>query len=563
MTDGRIIDEGRLSFTVESSVIGHLSIGLYRNFSRAIKELVSNAYDALAIEVKINLDIKSKRLIIKDDGKGMNKDDIQRQLLTIGKTTPRTQMSIGLGRKRIGQFGVGFLAVFPYCNKIRLISKKRGEENAVEITIDVSKYYKNSTFTLDKDLEDIEYKVVSSLLPKEKGETIILLESIKPHILKIFNKSKGKSHSSIEQFSEFEKTKWELQQYLPLQFSESCPELRDFFSVESRTPLRVWFDGEELFRNVPEGSNNKKSEMIEKGEESFGDIKIKYVILSPIKSIRPQESRGLQIRMNDVGIGLPTDFDVIKLRGRLLGKLNYLAGEVHIIKGLDNDLMLDRDGFYFTEEVSAMYEFFRDKLTKWDHKFQNTAKEDKAVYEILSRLPKQDKIVQEFKSVGILKFDKNNLRIPKAPITRKHKTKLSSISKQIDTIVSKKGYSVKRRKKSDTCDQSIKVDKKTKKVIIYEDHPALSEQIEIDGKKISITYDEQDELKKDESICELDSKNKVATFNKDHEIFDLSLDNKIIMEFVIRLHLLAKTEMISNSALKKILKAFKKTFSKE
>ena len=556
MADEKIIDKGKLSFTVDKSVISHLSLGLYKNFSRAIKELVSNAYDALATEVKMNLDIKSKRLIIKDNGKGMNKDDIKKQLLTIGKTTPRTQKSIGLGRKRIGQFGVGFLAVFPYCKNIRLISKKVGEDNAIEITIDVSKYYKDSSFFLDKDLEDIEYKVVSSLLPKEKGETIVLLEGIPPHIFKMFDKGKGKSHSTIEQFSEFDKTKWELQQYLPLQFPESSEELKEFFNIESRTPLRVWLDGEELFRNVPEGSNNKKSEIVEKDEKSFGDLKLKYAILSPFTSIRPQEARGFQIRLNDVGIGLPTDFDVIKLRGRFLGKLNYLSGEIHILSGLDNDLMLDRDGFYFTEEVSTMQDFFRDILTKWSSKFDKYAQDDKAVYETLARLPQQDKIIKDFKAAGILKLDKSNLRIQKNPITKKHKTELSSVSKQIDSIISKKGYTLEKKKKSNEKDPSIKVDEKSKKVIIFEDHPALSEHITIDRQKYAIKY------QNDGAVCQLDEKTRVAVFNKEHEIFNLRLDNKVIMEFVIRLYIIAKPEHISSSALNKILDEFTKTFSK-
>ena len=64
MGDQKIIKEGKLSLKVDAKVVSHLSIGLYKNFSRAIKELVSNAYDAEATEVKINLDLKSKRLLI-------------------------------------------------------------------------------------------------------------------------------------------------------------------------------------------------------------------------------------------------------------------------------------------------------------------------------------------------------------------------------------------------------------------------------------------------------------------------------------------------------------------
>ena len=38
---------------VSKEIVGHLSVGLYRNFARAIKEVISNSYDAGATEVKI------------------------------------------------------------------------------------------------------------------------------------------------------------------------------------------------------------------------------------------------------------------------------------------------------------------------------------------------------------------------------------------------------------------------------------------------------------------------------------------------------------------------------
>jgi HSP90 family molecular chaperone len=42
---------------VNQQVVKHLSLGLYRNFALAIKELISNAYDAGATEVKLKLDL--------------------------------------------------------------------------------------------------------------------------------------------------------------------------------------------------------------------------------------------------------------------------------------------------------------------------------------------------------------------------------------------------------------------------------------------------------------------------------------------------------------------------
>jgi len=259
---------------------------------------------------------------------------------------------------------------------------------------------------------------------------------------------------------------------------------------------------------------------------------------------------------------MPSDFDVIKLKGRVLGKLNYLSGEVHILEGLDNDIMLDRDGFYFTEDVSKMHAFLRDKMTKWDSKFQETAKDDKQVYETIARLPQQDKIVQEFKSAGILKFDKANLRIQKAPITQKKKTELSSISKRMDSILTKKGFTIEKKKQSSDKKSLIDVDTKTKKVTIYEDNPALTEHIDIDSNSYQIKYVKKAELEKKNDLCDIDYKKNIASFNKEHEIFKIGLDNKVIIEFIIRLHLIAKDDGISQSFVNKVTKAFEKTFSR-
>jgi hypothetical protein len=245
MTSQKIIDEGKLELKVDAKIVSHLSIGLYKNLSRAIKELVSNAYDAEAKEVKINLDLKSKKLVLKDNGKGMSKEEIQDNLLTIGKITSRSEAKVGLGRKRIGQFGVGFLAVFPYCETIKVISKKRDDEKVIEVIVEAKKYFKSDSWLLTDSVadKDIDYKIRLSLLPKEQGETIIVMEDIKEHILKDLADKEKEGYSSIEKYGGFERTKWELSQYLPLQFPEEYKNLRDYFEVKGRVPLRVWFDG--------------------------------------------------------------------------------------------------------------------------------------------------------------------------------------------------------------------------------------------------------------------------------------------------------------------------------
>ena len=63
----------------------------------------------------------------------------------------------------------------------------------------------------------------------------------------------------------------------------------------------------------------------------MGNIEVKYVIMSLTMQSNTWRKLGLQVRLRDVAIGFPRDFDVTKL-GRVLGKLNFICGEVHIAK---------------------------------------------------------------------------------------------------------------------------------------------------------------------------------------------------------------------------------------
>ena len=64
----KVPDKGFLPIDVNKDVVKHLSLGLYRNYALAIKELISNSYDAGATEVKIRLDLNKKRIVIRDNG---------------------------------------------------------------------------------------------------------------------------------------------------------------------------------------------------------------------------------------------------------------------------------------------------------------------------------------------------------------------------------------------------------------------------------------------------------------------------------------------------------------
>ncbi|HHT9106386.1 MAG TPA: ATP-binding protein [Candidatus Wujingus californicus] len=524
-----------LRFKVNTAVVSHLSLGLYRNFARAIKELISNSYDAGATEIKIKLDLDKAEIIVRDNGRGMSLEDIEKKFLTIGFVTAPSDKTDELGRKRIGTFGIGCLSVFPYCDTVHVITKKRDSNELIELEIDTHRFFTGVPADIEK--ERAKCTIHKSDLPKKDGETIISLKGIKQHLIKELCQKGGSGWSSIDKFSGFNKFKWTLSQYSPIQFSPEHKELHDLFSNSKITPMRLWLDGKELFRNVPEGM-----EILEKGEEKFGNVHIKYVIGTSKKPVEPQEGRGLQVRLREVAVGFPTDFEVTKFTGHVPARLNYLSGEIYILGGLDSSLMIDRDSFSYTQEVADMQDFFRKRLNKWSNVQDDWAVKDKNIYEALMPLKNSEPIINELKKVNIIHFPKERLRLSKYPIVRKGKGKLSSPVETIKKALSEKTdfNIVIRKQQGEKKQPPVEVKAKEKSIVIYEDHPEFTESIEIEGEKISISYDKWDFKKSHYSICKLDSSGKKATFNSSHPLFKSKISEEVIKKIALGFLLIVK-----------------------
>ncbi|MCT7910558.1 molecular chaperone HtpG [Arcobacter lacus] len=143
-------------FQTEVGQLLHLMThSLYSNKEIFIRELVSNASDAIDKlnylrltdenlkekfadfkgEINISFDEKDKSLSIIDNGIGMNEADLIASIGTIAKSGTKSFVEALTGDAKkdsnlIGQFGVGFYSVFMVANKVDVISKKAGEEQA-------------------------------------------------------------------------------------------------------------------------------------------------------------------------------------------------------------------------------------------------------------------------------------------------------------------------------------------------------------------------------------------------------------------------------------------------
>lgn len=138
------------AFSAEiDKMLNIMTHSLYTNKEIFIRELISNASDACDklrylsqinssllngdtnFRITIEIDKSQKNISIRDNGVGMNKDDLIENLGTIAKSgTSEFAHNISDDHKKssfIGQFGVGFYSAFMVAEHISVTSKKAGE----------------------------------------------------------------------------------------------------------------------------------------------------------------------------------------------------------------------------------------------------------------------------------------------------------------------------------------------------------------------------------------------------------------------------------------------------
>jgi len=142
-----------ITINVSRKILANISSGIYRTPANALKELVSNAFDASAHKVVISTNAPYFDVFTcEDDGDGITTKDFEKIINIIGSIRKRAGGAnvSSIGRPIIGKIGIGFLAVAQICTKFTVTSKKKGEKNYFQATIDL------------KQFEDVE---------KEKGYT--------------------------------------------------------------------------------------------------------------------------------------------------------------------------------------------------------------------------------------------------------------------------------------------------------------------------------------------------------------------------------------------------------
>ena len=139
-------------FKTESKKLMDLMINsIYTNKEIFLREIISNASDAIDklhymsltdkkikvnkkdFEIFLSVDKDKRTLTIKDNGIGMSKEELETNLGTIAKSGSeefKTENEHNKNIDIIGQFGVGFYSAFMVAEKVEVISKKYGSDEA-------------------------------------------------------------------------------------------------------------------------------------------------------------------------------------------------------------------------------------------------------------------------------------------------------------------------------------------------------------------------------------------------------------------------------------------------
>lgn len=135
----------QISFSTANHAVTHLGRNLYSTTPPALAELVANSYDAYA--TKVDIKIENSYIVIADNGKGMNIDELDQEYCKIGNPKQSEEPINNLPtRKPMGKKGIGKLAAFSIGNKYEVFTKTKDSQHWISFTLDYNEMLKNDPY---------------------------------------------------------------------------------------------------------------------------------------------------------------------------------------------------------------------------------------------------------------------------------------------------------------------------------------------------------------------------------------------------------------------------------
>ena len=408
---------------VSSKILGHVSAGIYRSPAGAIKELVSNAFDADATRVAITTNWPSFDIITcRDNGSGMSQKKFELIMnQEIGDSDKRSTIdgSAGdftdQGRPIIGWLGIGMLGVAQICHEFKLISHCKQDQTAFKASIRLGdfrgeeKHYTSQEQAPKQPIDVGKFKVDPIDYDPDKVGTYIIASDMRSAFVVKFRESLGDNPLPLpSKFSEFLKVihrarsvkslsnywqmVWELSVVCPLPYKDDGAFDWSKIEVEPKLKRQLVEQQETLstykFEVVVDGLSLRKPNQyplfdprLPKKKQTKGklfslnkSVKVRgktlklsgYIYLQYSRAVEPMELRGLLIRIRNIAIGTydPNLFEFPQVPSP---RFNWISGEIYVEEGLEFALNIDRDSFnemnpHFVKLREVIHSLLEDEI---------------------------------------------------------------------------------------------------------------------------------------------------------------------------------------------------------
>ena len=384
---------------VNSKILKDLSSGIYSNPANAIKELIINSYDADATKVTIRAKPDLDSFTIIDNGIGMNCDDFDTKYAWISHSEKRKEgeFTKGVGRPLVGRFGIGFISASQLCDKMTVISSKKGETKKFKAEIDFSKYKSHNPYDEPQDSYEVsEFDFINLEEDPDEHYTIIILSELSTEFVDILLDKE--IEEKLQEMDEKDRKKYERIQLDDISFEEIINLIikKQVVEIEKKigTYWQFIFD---LANTVPVlylkngpldiNNNNQILENIVKDIEEynftveFDGITLKKPIILPNNKDIIHENSDYNVyfinetvKINEKTLKFrgyfynqkfqikPVDFQgvIIRIRNVAIGKadknfmdypwaekmyMTWTFGEIYVDEGLEDALNINRNSF--------------------------------------------------------------------------------------------------------------------------------------------------------------------------------------------------------------------------
>lgn len=371
-----------------------ISEGTYTSFPQALKEFISNSYDADSTRVDIRVDEDFSTIIIKDNGVGMTLSDFRDSFASIGRPGKSGSRSVRgktlLGRQKIGRFGIGSLAIVGTAERFTIRSSRKSTGEGFEASIDLKELRKH--FNTGEDLSKswvFNYEQWHGE-PSANHFTEVRIEGLSAGIRGLLQRPGEKTTDefleSTSQLSGLQELGWQLGMICPVAYAQSYPIREEYLDKKKdriifeqarrllKANFNLFLNGHPVRRQItlPAYHPSKLKDPVRaalvqqrglgfevrtfRAPARFPFFYEGYLVVQAAQ-IFPQELRGLLIRLRETAIGWHRTFDLAS--STLSTMLPSLSGEVWV-SGIEDALQFDRESF---REDHPLFRRLRDRLT--------------------------------------------------------------------------------------------------------------------------------------------------------------------------------------------------------